>query len=86
MSDFETWWQQEGQEFLYALNTTTDDDIKLVAEFAWKNCAYKVEQPVSQEPVKREHITDGSPCWCNPELNYKDPETGAEVLVHKEPQ
>ena len=45
-----------------------------------------LEQPVSQEPVKREHITDGSPCWCNPELNYKDPETGAEVWVHKEPQ
>ena len=127
MSDFETWWQQEGQEFLYALNTTTDDDIKLVAEFAWKNGAYKAEQPisqepvavveitygrepecyvtgnvddlpegvfklytapqpVSQEPVKREHITDGSPCWCNPELNYKDPETGAEVWIHKEPQ
>lgn len=43
-------------------------------------------QSVSQEPVKREHITDGSPCWCNPELNYKDPETGAEVWVHKEPQ
>jgi len=45
-----------------------------------------LQQPVSQEPVKREHITDGSPCWCNPELNYKDPETGAEVWVHKEPQ
>jgi len=39
-----------------------------------------------QDTVKREHITDGSPCWCNPELNYKDPETGAEVWVHKEPQ
>ena len=44
MSDFETWWQQEGQEFLYALNTTTDDDIKLVAEVAWKNGAYCAEQ------------------------------------------
>ena len=47
---------------------------------------YTAPQPVSQEPVKREHITDGSPCWCNPELNYKDPETGAEVWIHKEPQ
>ena len=34
----------------------------------------------------REHITDGSPCWCNPELNYVDPDTGAKVWVHKEPQ
>ena len=48
--EFEKWWEHEGQEFLYALNTTTDDDIKLVAEFAWKNGAYKAEQPVSQEP------------------------------------
>ena len=35
VAGFETWWQRDGQEFLYALNTTTDDDIKLVAEFAW---------------------------------------------------
>lgn len=34
----------------------------------------------------KEHITDGKPCWCNPELNYKDPETGAEIWVHKELQ
>ena len=47
---FETWWQQEGQGFLYALNTTTDDDIKLVAEIAWKNGVYCAEQ-AEQEPV-----------------------------------
>ena len=47
---FETWWEREGQEFLYALNTTTDDDIKLVAEVAWKNGAYCAEQ-AEQEPV-----------------------------------
>ena len=51
MSDFETWWQQEGQEFLFALNTTTDDDIKLVAEIAWKNGAYYAEQ-AEQEPIR----------------------------------
>jgi hypothetical protein len=34
----------------------------------------------------REHVTDGSPCWCNPELNYRDPETGAEVWVHRREQ
>jgi len=33
----------------------------------------------------REHVMSGD-CWCNPELNYTDPETGAEVWVHKEPQ
>lgn len=34
----------------------------------------------------REHITNGTPCWCHPELNHKDPDTGNEVWVHKEPQ
>jgi len=35
---------------------------------------------------QREHITDGSPCWCRPDLNYVDPETGAKVWIHKESQ
>ncbi len=34
----------------------------------------------------RPHRTDGSPCWCNPEVTYIDPETDASVIVHKEPQ
>lgn len=42
-----------------------------------------VKQPATQP---REHITDGTPCWCHPELNFKDPATGTEVWVHKEPQ
>jgi hypothetical protein len=48
-----------------------------------------VAQATSQPTApmrKREHITDGSPCWCNPETDYIDPETGAAVIVHKEPQ
>jgi hypothetical protein len=40
----------------------------------------------AEYPVKREHITDGNPCWCNPETDYVDPETGIAVIVHKEPQ
>ena len=36
--------------------------------------------------TKREHITDGSQCWCNPETVYIDPDNGASVIVHKEPQ
>jgi hypothetical protein len=38
------------------------------------------------KPKERQHITDGSPCWCNPELSYKDPITGNEVWTHKELQ
>ena len=34
----------------------------------------------------RQHVTDGNPCWCGPETSYTDPETGASVIVHKEPQ
>ena len=46
----------------------------------------KIAQPLAQPAVQREHITDGSRCWCNPDIDYIDPETGAAVIVHKEPQ
>ena len=36
--------------------------------------------------LNREHITDGSPCWCEPETVYKDPDTGVSVIVHRRPQ
>jgi hypothetical protein len=42
-------------------------------------------QPAAQQR-KPEHITNGNPCWCNPEIDYVDPETGVAVIVHKEPQ
>jgi hypothetical protein len=48
-----------------------------------------VAQALSQPAAsmqRREHITDGSPCWCNPETDYVDPKTNAAVIVHKEPQ
>jgi len=56
------------------------------------NCgtAYRLtgigRQPLYTTPPQRQHITDGSPCWCKPETNYTDPETGASVIVHREPQ
>ena len=59
--DFEIWWEREGQEFLYALNTTTDDDIKLVAEITWKNGAYCSEQ-AEQEPVAWMNEINGFIC------------------------
>jgi hypothetical protein len=33
----------------------------------------------------KEHLTDGTKCWCEPDLDYVDPETGAEVWVHRKP-
>ena len=38
------------------------------------------------DETKREHTTDGTPCWCNPETKYIDSGTGVWVIVHKEPQ
>ena len=34
----------------------------------------------------REHVTDGTPCWCGSEAAYTDPDTGASVILHKRPQ
>jgi hypothetical protein len=36
--------------------------------------------------AQRQHVTDGSLCWCDPETSYTDPETGASVIIHKGPQ
>ena len=30
------------------------------------------------------HIFDSGNCWCDPELEYEDPETGNQVWVHRE--
>jgi len=41
---------------------------------------------VTPPAAQRQHVTDGSLCWCDPETSYTDPETGASVVVHKGPQ
>jgi len=33
---FESWWADTGEQSLFALNTTTDDDIKILASIAWE--------------------------------------------------
>lgn len=50
-----------------------------------ERCVSLFTAPQAQ-PAPRKHITDGSTCWCNPETVYADPDTGASVIVHKEPQ
>ena len=35
--------------------------------------------------LQREHITS-SACWCEPTVEYRDPVTGAAVILHKEIQ
>lgn len=43
----------------------------------------QVDRPRDDRP--REHISSPN-CWCEPELDYKDPGTGAEVWVHRSMQ
>ena len=46
----------------------------------------KVAVALIQRPAlaeSREHITDGTPCWCGSEAVYIDPDTGASVILHK---
>ena len=37
-------------------------------------------------PAPLAHTTDGAPCWCEPTVEYLDPDTGVAVIVHKEMQ
>ncbi len=37
------------------------------------------------EEHTREHI-DSETCWCKPELDYTDPDTGVSVYVHRRVQ
>jgi hypothetical protein len=57
--------------------------------FLWKkpSSTYKPIALYTTPPAaQRQHVTDGSLCWCEPETSYTDPETGASVVVHKGPQ
>ena len=47
---------------------------------------YTALRAALEQPTPRVHATDDSPCWCNPETVYIDPDTGTSVIVHKEPQ
>jgi hypothetical protein len=53
-----------------------------IAYCAGQDSVTKATPPAAQ----RQHVTDGSLCWCEPETSYTDPETGASVIVHKGPQ
>lgn len=54
---------------------TTDALDKLVVDL--------LQKQAKPQPLSDEHVTDGSKCWCDPELVYKDPYTMAEVWVHR---
>ena len=53
---------------------------------AEKYAADNYRRLLDEADHRREHITTGEPCWCNPETTYIDTDTGLEVIVHKEQQ
>lgn len=40
-------------------------------------------QPTNVPPMSREHVTDGSPCWCNPEIRQVEG-TDTELVIHRD--
>ena len=68
--------------------TTVVDVQQVEWGFEKNNPRHQKIGPVYTTPpaAQRQHVTDGSLCWCEPETSYTDPETGASVIVHKGPQ
>ncbi len=70
----------------------TDEQIKVIAATpaaipgSYVHAYARAIEGAHGITATREHVTDDSPCWCNPEATYTDPDTGASVIVHKEPQ
>ena len=40
-------------------------------------------KPLFDQIDQWDHINNPN-CWCEPELEYEDPETGSQVWVHRE--
>lgn len=79
------------EELQYAIvDAAKTDDVSLYyraivalrAALAEPTCKQSLKVAEQQWP---EHI-DSPDCWCEPELHFKDPETGAEVWVHRDIQ
>jgi len=65
----------------------TDEEIAKLDCYDHLKFARAIEAKLKEKNgLHRQHVIDGSPCWCEPETSYTDPETGASVVVHKEPQ
>ena len=56
-----------------------DSRLKFIADnpATAKALDLKAPSPTSDEHIASEH------CWCRPELDYVDPESGACVYVHR---
>ena len=78
---FEQWW--EGPKTIKEMTTPVRDLAAAAYQAGYKQ-AWK--DATNFRVIPPDHITDGTPCWCNPETTYTDPNTGKSVIVHKEPQ
>jgi hypothetical protein len=80
------------ERVLSAMEGVIDVADRNTDEFdALRDCIFELTLALHKKPgsaalntaEKLEHVTDGSSCWCDPELDYKDPDTGAEVWIHR---
>jgi len=56
------------------------DDLRFQPGQSFNAHYSEIKNPEEYMP---EHINTRN-CWCNPELDYEDPETGNQVWVHRE--
>jgi len=88
-TDRELWRERFGDFYANSIHVTKDGSIginvsgNVIVMPLQKWHALAGAAPAAQP---RKHITDGSECWCHPDVDYIDPETGAKVIVHKEVQ
>ena len=75
---FEAWWADTGEQSLFALNTTTDDDIKILAGLAWEAAIREaLTEPVKQEPVAIVKVQkiEGGPAFHYIDCQHLPPDT-----------
>ena len=66
-----------------AVSSSSDDVMKTVAKLQEAVPEYNYFRHQTYANLKKEHISSAE-CWCEPEVDYIDPETGVAVYVHKQ--
>jgi hypothetical protein len=90
--DFMGWLTSRDQRLTLSSTDEASPAVEAITEFAKMRGLLLVDarvqdwQDTTPPAAQRQHLTDGSLCWCEPETSYTDPETGASVVVHKGPQ
>jgi len=78
---FEAWCDEKwgNSAYLHKSNTSSEWDAWQAARVA------ALARNRKAKPKEPEHISSET-CWCKPELDYTDPDTGVSVYVHRRTQ